>query len=94
MTDSAAEALREQFIEAYRRLLLGEGMNIQERRFEWLEGGFSHRETAVAWWAWQASRQAVAVELPLFLWPYYNVWKPIDRAYREAIEAQGLKVVD
>lgn len=41
---------------------------------------------------WKQSRAAVVVELPLFLWPYYNVWKPIDRAYRKAIEAAGLKV--
>lgn len=55
-------------------------------------GDYRSETVQQSWVAWQASREAVVVELPLFLWPYYNVWKPIDRAYREAIEAQGLKV--
>lgn len=56
--------MREEFIRAYRRLLIAEGMKVQESRFEVRDGEFAHRETAIAWWAWQASREAVVVELP------------------------------
>ena len=51
--------MREQFIRAYRRILIAEGMMIQESRFELRDGEFVHRETAIAWWAWQASRAVV-----------------------------------
>ncbi|MCX5511312.1 hypothetical protein [Pseudomonas sp. BJa3] len=91
--------MREQFIEAYRRLLVAEGMMIQESRFELRDGEFVHRETAIAWWAWQASRVAVVVELPALGQPdgdYDASWHhtrngTID-ACKRAIEAQGLKV--
>ncbi|WP_070086163.1 hypothetical protein [Pseudomonas sp. NBRC 111126] len=55
--------MREEFIRAYRRLLVTEGLNVQERHFELRDGEFAHRQTAIAWWAWQASRGAVVVEL-------------------------------
>ncbi|WP_047933920.1 hypothetical protein [Pseudomonas putida] len=97
MNISEPEALRDQFIEAYRRLLLAEGMNIQECRFEWCEGGFVHRETAVAWWAWQASRKSVLVCLPGkayasqgFVQPSFN--DAIDQC-RAAILDHGLSVL-
>ena len=51
------------FIRTYRSLLIAEGMMIQEGRFELRDGEFVHRETAVAWWSWQASR-ATSDELP------------------------------
>ncbi|MDF3928480.1 hypothetical protein [Pseudomonas putida] len=93
MMISEPEALREQFIQAYRSLLLSEGMNIQECRFEWCEGGFVHRETAVAWWAWQASRERLRVTNPFPV----QMGDPDAAWAREVAEkslrAQGLKVV-
>lgn len=93
MMISEPEALREQFIKAYRSLLLAEGMNIQEWRFEWCEGGFVHRETAVAWWAWQASRERLRVTNPFPV----QMGDPDAAWAREvadkSLRAQGLKVV-
>ncbi len=56
--------MREEFIRAYRRLLIAEGMKLQESRFELRDGEFVHRETAIAWWAWQASRAYAVVAIP------------------------------
>ncbi len=93
--------MREQFIRAYRRILIAEGMMIQESRFELRDGEFVHRETAVAWWAWQASREAVVVELPSEDTCRTSTAKEeaVQEAYnhalgecRAALEAQGLKV--
>lgn len=80
--------MREEFIRAYRQLLIAEGMNVQDSRFELRDGEFVHRETAIAWWSWQASREAVAVVLPDEE-PGYMYYAPDVLA---AIEAQGLKV--
>lgn len=55
--------MREEFIRAYRILLIKTDMNIQRRHFELQDGEFVDRQTAIAWWAWQASREAVVVEL-------------------------------
>ncbi|MBA1318026.1 hypothetical protein G7032_19430 [Pseudomonas monteilii] len=93
--------MREQFIRAYRRILIAEGMMIQESRFELRDGEFVHRETAVAWWAWQASREAVVVELPSEDTCRTSTAKEeaVQETYnhalgecRAALEAQGLKV--
>lgn len=89
--------MREQFIRAYRRILIAEGMMIQESRFELRDGEFVHRETAVAWWAWQASREAVVVELPSAIEspPYacfQSGWNDMRGEAVDAIEAKGLKV--
>ncbi|MFJ5180005.1 hypothetical protein ACIP61_01090 [Pseudomonas fulva] len=93
MTIFEIETLREQFIDAYRSLLIAEGMNIQDRHFEWLEGGFSHRETAVAWWAWQESRKVLVITLPK---AFSTMAGPVMWAdcVREAVDAQGLKVTE
>lgn len=58
---------------------------------------YHHEHFASAWWAWQASREAVVVELPklnpeMF---QFDVIFGHDKARKEAraaIEAQGLKV--
>lgn len=95
--------MREQFIKAYRSLLAAEGMMIQEKRFEWRDGGFVHRETSIAWWAWQASREAVVVHIPNRASDAYREhFDDVEggsfneaayiRDVRKAIEAQGLKV--
>ncbi|MEH6412802.1 hypothetical protein [Pseudomonas sp. CGJS7] len=93
MNISEPEALRDQFIKAYRSLLLAEGMNIRECRFEWCEGGFVHRETAVAWWAWQASRESLRVTNPFPV----QMGDPDAAWAREvadkSLRGQGLKVV-
>lgn len=93
MSISEHGALRDQFIKAYRSLLLAEGMNIRECRFEWCEGGFVHRETAVAWWAWQASRESLRVTNPFPV----QMGDPDAAWAREvadkSLRGQGLKVV-
>lgn len=91
------------FIRTYRSLLIAEGMNVQESRFELRDGEFAHRETAIAWWAWQASRAVVVVHMPNRASDAYR--EHFDDAeggsfheaayisdVRKAIEAQGLKV--
>ncbi|WAP61841.1 hypothetical protein OZ911_18155 [Pseudomonas fortuita] len=91
------------FIRTYRSLLIAEGMNVQESRFELRDGVFVHRETAVAWWSWQASRAAVVVQMPnRAAEAYREEFDDVEggcfneAAYisdvRKAIEAQGLKV--
>lgn len=89
--------MREEFIRAYRRLLVTEGLNVQERHFELRDGEFAHRQTAIAWWAWQASREAVVVELPSAIESppyacYQSGWNDMRGEAVDAIEAKGLKV--
>lgn len=51
----------------------------------------AHGAVSIAWWGWQASREAVVVELPAE-W-VTNVGEMLPPpAVRRAIEAQGLKV--
>lgn len=96
--------MREEFIRAYRILLIKTDMNIQRRRFELQDGEFVDRQTAIAWWAWQASREAVAVHMPNRASDAYREYfddveggsfneAAYIRDVRKAIEAQGLKVV-
>ena len=47
---------------------------------------------ASAWWAWQASRQAVVVELPSFDGYRDFVVRELQAAFTGACEAQGLRV--
>ncbi|MFK3922132.1 hypothetical protein ACI2JC_21160 [Pseudomonas fulva] len=44
------------------------------------------------WWAWQASREAVVVDLPKFEDYPASMERDMQQALRIAIEAQGLKV--
>ena len=64
---------------------------------------YGHNVFACAWWAWQASREAVVVELPAkisahntteggFVRPEAEHYDEAVDDCREAIEAQGLKV--
>lgn len=86
--------MREEFIRAYQRLLIAEGMKVQESRFEVRDGEFAHRETAIAWWAWQASREAVLVELlePHMQGSYMDRQVIFAEEVRQFIEAQSLAV--
>ncbi|MFK0092945.1 hypothetical protein [Pseudomonas sp. NPDC090592] len=98
MTDK----MREQFEAAYvEEMALRCGEDIRQRakaNLEWRQENGDYRDPMVrlAYWAWQASREAVVVALPktdeiesrdgyreAVLWPGEVV---------EAIEAQGLKV--
>jgi len=45
-----------------------------------------------AWWGWQASREAVVVELPKFEDYPASMERDMRESLRAAIEAQGLKV--
>ncbi|NQD74599.1 hypothetical protein [Pseudomonas sp. CM27] len=45
-----------------------------------------------AWWAWQASREAVVVELPKFDDYPASMERDMRESLRSSIEAQGLKV--
>ncbi|AGZ34689.1 MAG: hypothetical protein ACOKSU_26150 [Pseudomonas sp.] len=45
-----------------------------------------------AWWAWQASREAVVVELPKFDDYPASMERDMRESLRSAVEAQGLKV--
>lgn len=53
----------------------------------------AHGAVSIAWWGWQASREAVVVDLPGK--PCYRGYAAYDDAMTDAakaIEAQGLKV--
>ncbi|GAI38516.1 unnamed protein product [marine sediment metagenome] len=45
-----------------------------------------------AWWAWQASREAVVVELPKFDNYPASMERDMRESLRSSIEAQGMKV--
>lgn len=97
-----SDLMREQFEAAIVAMHAGTGMP-QEDALTFLEvgsNGYTSVYTKAAWWAWQASREAVVVELPERAPnddPYCG--EPWDCGYnlaldesREAIKAQGLKV--
>ncbi|MFV0894416.1 hypothetical protein [Pseudomonas kurunegalensis] len=61
------------------------------------DGDYQHITESLAWWAWQASREAVVVELPLAIEspPYacfQSGWNDMRGEAVDAIESQGLKV--
>jgi uncharacterized NAD-dependent epimerase/dehydratase family protein len=57
------------------------------------DGGYSHPIAHAGWWAWQASRAAVVVELPEhYCYDSPGEAYPVIQDCREAIEAVGLKV--
>lgn len=80
--------MREQF-EAW---AIGHFLNVFDRNIlqvdEW--GDYVLGNVRMAWTAWQASREAVVVDLPSPAVPGGNCIR--DHAIREAIEVQGLKV--
>ena len=84
--------MREEFIRAYRVMIIKTDMNVQRRHFELQDGEFVDRQTAIAWWAWQSSREAVVVELPKFDDYPASMERDMRESLRSAIEAQGLKV--
>lgn len=58
------------------------------------QGMYDEYWIEMVWWAWQASREAVVVELPTKACIRANEYTPYEvvDACRDAIEAQGLKV--
>lgn len=88
--------MREEFIRAYRVMLIKTDMNVQRRHFELQDGEFVDRQTAIAWWAWQASRAAVVVDLSdlsrCFSPNDCGDWAMWLDDVKKLIEAQGLKV--
>ncbi|MGK0158857.1 hypothetical protein [Pseudomonas mosselii] len=79
------EQFEAQFVEEYVRVL---GKGSRELAAHTLAA--NPPLVSMCWWAWQASREAVVVELPAPAVPGGNCIR--DHAVREAIEAQGLKV--
>lgn len=61
----STEKMREEFEGAYVRDLVGNSLS---SACEWLERGsdgeYRSFQARGAWWAWQASREAIEVELP------------------------------
>lgn len=93
MTD--ANKMREQFEEFYPDHLAATGWSkkdvpmMLERDSE---GGYKPARTQGAWWAWQASREAVVVELPSFTGYKDHIVRELQAAFTEQAERQGLKV--
>lgn len=99
----SAEKMREDFEAAYIEGLVarcGEGFrstavySLTERR---PDGEYLHYPDFIAWWAWQASRAAIEVELPLVLMPVevdHHSDLPLMQAGAviASIESLGLKV--
>lgn len=83
--------MREQFEAAYvEEMVMCCGEDIRQRamaNLAWRQENGDYRDPMVrlAYWAWQASREAVLVELP-FLYPFYK------QEVTEALHALGLKV--
>ncbi|MDF3175093.1 hypothetical protein P3C22_24235 [Pseudomonas sp. ER28] len=55
-------------------------------------GDYQHITESLAWWAWQASREAVVVELPNFDDYPASMERDMRESLRSAVEVQGLKV--
>lgn len=56
------------------------------------QGMYDEYWIEMLWWAWQASREAVVVELPKFDDYPASMERDMRESLRSAIEAQGLKV--
>lgn len=85
--------MREQFEAALVAMHVATGMPECDARsfLEVGSNGYTSVYTKAAWWAWQASREAVVVELPDVCECCYTAPEAA-AAFIEAIEAQGLKV--
>ncbi|MBH3383938.1 hypothetical protein A3L25_018535 [Pseudomonas putida] len=56
------------------------------------DGDYQNITESLAWWAWQASREAVVVELPKFEDYPASMERDMRESLRSSIEAQGMKV--
>ena len=85
--------MREEYEETVRREFASIGKPEPDLRRN-STGDYIHATHAAAWWAWQASRAAVVVELPDVRWgdPYSSGWNDMHGEALKAIEAAGLKV--
>lgn len=92
--------MREQFEEALIKMHMDHGSMPENDARSFLEvgsNGYTSVLTKAAWWGWQASREAVVVELPSAIEspPYacfQSGWNDMRGEAVDAIEAQGLKV--
>lgn len=86
----STEKIREEFEAAYMRDLVGNSLSAE---CEWLERGSDDQyrsfQARGAWWAWQASRAAIEVELPESA-SIHNT--EVIKAVGRHIVKQGLKV--
>ncbi|MCF1487561.1 hypothetical protein LZ838_09325 [Pseudomonas sp. AA27] len=86
-TNKMREQFEVQFVEEYVRVL-GEGA--RELAAHTLAA--NPPMVSMSWWAWQASREGVVVELPSFDDYPASMERDMRESLRSAIEAQGLKV--
>ena len=96
-----SDKMREEFEVAYTEVQVRLGIYSVKRLFDTLEGSYISSTTESAWWGWQASREAIEVELPQ-RWSvdgFESGWVAdpdganLDYAETvKAIEAAGLKV--
>ena len=80
-----ADKMREEF-EAW--AITSAWLGLSDECMEFIDGGYVNCEVQAAWLAWQASREALVIELPTEQ-PGYMYYAP---DVVEAIEAAGLKV--
>ncbi|MEW9840524.1 hypothetical protein [Pseudomonas juntendi] len=83
--------MREQFEAAWRARYPEHG-EIALKRSGLAPEDYCNTRVKDAWWAWQASREAVAVELPTFEDYPASMELDMQQSLRAAIEAHGLKV--
>lgn len=99
------EKMREQFEQAIVKMHMDSGMPEDDAKsfLETGSNGYTSIFTKAAWWAWQASREAVVVEMPSRASEAYREYfddfdggsfneAAYIRDVRKAIEAHGLKV--
>ncbi len=57
-----SDSIREEFEAAFAEHLAKKGLHARRQRLP--DGRYEYVDTAAAWWAWQASREALVIELP------------------------------
>lgn len=85
--------MREQFEEALIKMHMDHGSMPENDARSFLEvgsNGYTSVLTKAAWWGWQASREAVVVELPINV--SGGLYSIALEDCKRCIEAQGLKV--
>lgn len=87
------DKMREEFEAAYMASFVGEDSS--QLRAAWLERGsdgeYRSYQARGAWWAWQASREAVVVELPYAGTLLAPQWNEAIYRCRAAIHAAGIR---
>lgn len=84
----STDKMREEFELELDKYLLRDGWNLvslEMMKERDSNGEYTAARTAGAWWAWQASRENIRVDLP-HLFPFYR------QGVTEALLAHGIKV--